>query len=276
MHQVQVTILVNNQADAGLKGEHGLSLWIETEGKCILFDTGQGSALMPNAASLGVDLSRANMLVLSHGHFDHTGGVAGVLRLAPDIQIYCHTGILDTRYSIRKGKSTAIQIPPGSREAVKTVPAERIHGISREFWLGERVGLTGPIPRQNEFEDTGGPFFLDPQGKRPDPIQDDQALWIQTAAGLIICVGCSHAGLVNTIHYIRRLTQTQTVRAVIGGFHLINADSRRIRQTIEALKEIEPGVLIPCHCTGSSAVSALKEAFGHRVSPGACGQTFRF
>lgn len=97
-------------------------------------------------------------------------------------------------------------------------------------------GLTGHIPRKTDFEDTGGPFYLDPHGKHPDLIADDLALWIRTDQGLVICLGCCHAGLVNTIHHIRSISGTEIIRAIIGGFHLLHADSRRIEGTTEVLR----------------------------------------
>lgn len=98
---VKITIPVDNQAGGDLIAEHGLSLWIETEGKHILFDTGQGTALENNARVFGIDLSKAEFLVLSHGHYDHTGGIAQVLQQAHNAGVYSHSGIVQPRYAIR-------------------------------------------------------------------------------------------------------------------------------------------------------------------------------
>jgi 7,8-dihydropterin-6-yl-methyl-4-(beta-D-ribofuranosyl)aminobenzene 5'-phosphate synthase len=142
--------------------------------------------------------------------------------------------------------------------------------------LSETIGITGPIPRKTSFEDTGGPFYLDPQGKRTDPIEDDLALWIRTDKGAIVCVGCSHAGVVNTCLHVQSLSQGLRVRAIIGGLHLVNAGRERLEQTVAALRRLEPDMLVPSHCTGEPAVVALRGALGDRVSPGAAGMTFRF
>jgi 7,8-dihydropterin-6-yl-methyl-4-(beta-D-ribofuranosyl)aminobenzene 5'-phosphate synthase len=140
----------------------------------------------------------------------------------------------------------------------------------------ENVGVTGTIARATSFEDTGGPFFLDAQGRTSDPIMDDQALWIDSGEGLIVCVGCCHAGLINTLHAVQRASGTSRLRAVIGGFHLLNASVRRLEQTLSALRSIGPEMLVPCHCTGDPAVRQLQERFGDRVSVGRCGMTLRF
>lgn len=274
--QSSVTILVDNQAGAGLVGEHGLSMWIETDGLRILFDTGQGVALAPNARALDVELGRADILVLSHGHYDHTGGVPHVLQRARYAKVYCHPGVARPRYIIHNGEPKPIQMPHPSVAAIDKLPAERLFWVQQPLALSETVGITGPIPRRTGYEDTGGAFYLDPEGRRPDPIDDDLALWIRTGGGMIVCVGCSHAGIVNTLQHIRSLNHGLPIRAVIGGFHLIHADRRRIDRTLAALRQMEVDRVVPCHCTGRAAIDSLQKEPGARVVEGAAGMTFDF
>jgi 7,8-dihydropterin-6-yl-methyl-4-(beta-D-ribofuranosyl)aminobenzene 5'-phosphate synthase len=273
---VRIMILVDNKAGNGLTAEHGLSLWIETDGKRILFDTGQGIALESNARALGVDLGETDILVLSHGHYDHTGGIPQVLQHARRTIVYCHPGVVRPRYSIRNGTLKPIHMPHEPMSAIEKLPAQSLHWVAQALLLSERIGITGPIPRETSFEDTGGPFYLDPQARRADPIEDDLALWIRTDDGVIVCVGCSHAGLVNTLNHVRRLSHGLRVRAIIGGFHLVNASRERLDQTIAALRLFDPDMVVPCHCTGELAVAALRHALGERVSPGAAGMTYQF
>jgi 7,8-dihydropterin-6-yl-methyl-4-(beta-D-ribofuranosyl)aminobenzene 5'-phosphate synthase len=274
--KVQVTILVDNQAGEGLVAEHGLSLWIETEDKRILFDTGQGSAFANNARVVGIDLGKINILVLSHGHYDHTGGIPQVLQQPRNPNVYCHPAIVLPRYSIRNGIPKPIQMPLESMVAIDTLSLEQLHWIQQPMLLSDKIGITGPIPRETSFEDSGGPFYLDPQGEHTDPIADDLALWIRTDDGVIVCVGCSHAGLVNTLYHVRRLSHGLRIRAVIGGFHLLNASRERLEQTVTALRLLGPDLVVPCHCTGELAVAALRNAFGEGISPGAAGMTYQF
>lgn len=274
--KTDITLLVDNQAEPGLAAEHGLAIWIETEGRHILFDTGQGSALPVNARDLGVDLRTTDHLVLSHGHYDHTGGLPHVLQAAPDVHVYGHPGVVKPRYRRREPAPKAIHMPPDARAALDRLPENQLHWIAEATPLAESIGLTGPIPRRTRYEDAGGPFFLDPDVRQPDPIEDDLALWIRTDDGLVICVGCCHAGLINTIDHIRRLSGIARIRAIIGGFHLINADSRRLAQTVNALATLPVDRIIPCHCTGDPAIKVLKAGLGKKVLRGAAGQTHHF
>lgn len=273
---VRITILVDDQADGRLVPEHGFSLWIEAAGKRILFDTGQGGALKDNARLLGIDLAGADILVLSHGHYDHTGGIPQVLAQSRDIDVYCHPGAVIARYSIRNQLSKSIRMPPDSIAAIELLPSKQLHWVKEPMLLSEGLGLSGFIPRETNFENPGGPFYLDPDGKYADSIVDDLALWIRTDSGVIVCVGCSHGGLVNTLNHVRDLNPGLKIRAVIGGFHLLDAGRERIERTTAALRPFELDSVIPCHCTGRTVVALLQESLGERVTPGAAGMTFHF
>jgi 7,8-dihydropterin-6-yl-methyl-4-(beta-D-ribofuranosyl)aminobenzene 5'-phosphate synthase len=172
--------------------------------------------------------------------------------------------------------SQSIQIPQESAAVIRGLPSHRLHWIRQPTLLSEEIGLTGPIPRETDYEDTGGPFYLDPDGRHTDTIDDDLALWIRSDNGLVVCVGCSHAGLINTLHHIRRLNNGMRVRAIIGGFHLINAGRERLDRTVAALRLIEPDTVVPSHCTGEPAVTLLRDVFGERISTGVAGMKCRF
>jgi 7,8-dihydropterin-6-yl-methyl-4-(beta-D-ribofuranosyl)aminobenzene 5'-phosphate synthase len=282
----KITILVDNNAcgpaaasrglPAQLASEHGLSFWIESGDQHILFDTGQGPALAANVTALGIDLSATDILVLSHGHHDHTGGVPQVLRAAPRAEVYCHPAIFRTRYSIRQGKAESIGIPKRSSRSLGGLPPERLRWVSGPVMLSEHIGITGPIPRLTGYEGTGGPFYQDKAGRRPDPLEDDLALWVRTEGGLVVCSGCAHSGAVNTLDYVRNLNHGLSVLAIIGGLHLLNANEERLDKTIEALGALKIPSVVPCHCTGAGAFRALDESLGERVSPGAAGMTLQF
>ncbi len=273
---VNITILVDNRAGEKLIGEHGLSVWIEADGRHVLFDTGQGPALPVNARALGVDLKKADALVLSHGHFDHTGGIATLFKIAGPIDTYCHPGVVLPRYSIRDRAPRQIQMPGTCMAAIDHMDQRHLHWVQQPTLLSKKIGITGPIPRGTGYEDTGGPFYLDPGGRRADVMDDELALWIHTRQGLVICVGCCHSGVVNTLNHILSLNPGSTLRAVLGGMHLLNASENRLAKTIAALQALEPDLVVPCHCTGEGPVERMLAAFGDRALWGHSGLRLQF
>ena len=273
---VRVTLLVDDESEGRLVAEHGLCLWIRTSQRTVLLDSGQGSALASNVARLGITLDSVQDLVLSHGHYDHTGGLPEVVKLAPSVHVHGHPQASRARYSLRAGVAKPIGMPDTARSALQSLPAQRLHWVTQAVRLDETMGVTGPIPRIMDYEDTGGPFFLDSAGTHADPIDDDLALWIRTDAGLVVLVGCSHAGLINTLRYAQNLAGCPRLHAVLGGFHLLEAGRKRIERTVQALVEMSPDWVIPCHCTGGRAVGALADALGSRVRAGSAGAAFTF
>lgn len=267
-----IKILVDNKSSGGLLEEHGFSVWVEVSGQTILFDTGQGKALAPNAAMLGCDLEQVDMLVLSHGHYDHGGAVSQVLRIAPATRVFCHAGCFLPRYSIRPGEAPrTISMPQSEIEAILGLPDNRVQWVIAPLQIIPDIGISGAIPRVHPQEDTGGPFFLDPDGRHPDLIKDDMAMWILTDRGLIIITGCCHSGLINTVEHIRSVSGVERVFGVIGGLHLVNASRERLEATCSALRKWNPDFVIPCHCTGEEATAFLCDRLGSIVTSGYAG-----
>jgi len=270
---MKIQILVDNRAEDGFAAEHGFALWIEAGGEKILLDTGAGKALPVNQERLGIDFAQANALVLSHGHYDHTGGIGAFLADNQTAVVYAAPGFDRPRFSCRPGeKARAIGLQAEGRRQIQALPPERFHLVTEPQRLAPRIGLTGSIPRVCPFEDPGGPFFFDAEATLPDPIEEDQALWFETADGLVILTGCCHAGLVNTIERIRDLTGQSRIHSIIGGFHLLNASEERLAQTFAALQDWSPALILPCHCTGNQVMDRLCAHFGSEtVRPGQVG-----
>jgi 7,8-dihydropterin-6-yl-methyl-4-(beta-D-ribofuranosyl)aminobenzene 5'-phosphate synthase len=262
---VTITMLINNEMPAPLKSEHGLSFWIQFGGKNILFDTGQSDALIHNADLLDIDLSKTDTVVLSHGHYDHTGGLSAILDIAPDAEVYLHPDAAKMRYSCHPDKAAKeISMPQAACEKLAACAAKgRVTYTNKPRTLGPTIMATGPIPRLTDYEDVGGPFYLDSQCQTPDPLNDDQALLIATSKGLVVILGCAHAGVINTLEYAAAL-KNQPIDAVIGGMHLKTAPAARLSKTCESIRKFDIKQLIPCHCTGKTAADALKQSFPSR------------
>ncbi len=268
--EVSITVLSDNRAAYGLESEHGFALWIETRGHSILFDVGFSPIMTRNAELLGIDLSLVDRVALSHGHHDHTGNLSAILAKAPRASLFLHPESMKERYSIHLAPRP-IGMGAESAEAVKAMPSPRCNWVTEPLQIAEGVWLSGPIPRMTEFEDTGGPFFDDADGKSVDAILDDQSLWIETDSGIVVCLGCCHSGLVNTLRYITNFSGRKSVFAVLGGMHLKDSDQSRLDKTVEELALFGLTHLVPCHCTGELATEKLTARFGSSVKPGYAG-----
>jgi 7,8-dihydropterin-6-yl-methyl-4-(beta-D-ribofuranosyl)aminobenzene 5'-phosphate synthase len=277
MNSVEITILAENTARGrGLLGEHGLAYWVETPQRRILFDTGQGLALEPNAAACDKRLDEVDAVVLSHGHYDHAGGLQAVLRLAPRAAVYLHPDALKRHYSGRPDTGTrAVDEPFLYGGGLERHAGPVIH-TSSPTEVADGLWVTGQVPRETAYEDTGGDFRLDPDGRVPDPIHDDQSLFFHGADGPVLILGCAHAGVVNTMRHVARLTGANRLHAVIGGMHLLHASPQRIETTIAVFRELDVRLIAPCHCTGIRAVAAFWHAFPDRCVEAHAGTAFAF
>ena len=267
---LSITVAVDNTPFGGFKSEHGLALWINDGGKRILFDTGQSNLLLKNAKTLDIDLANTDAIVISHGHYDHTGCLSAVLNIASNAKIYLHPAATEPKFS--KNVSGAISIGM-SDPARKAIQDRHVIWTATPAHLFPGIAVTGQIPRMNDFEDVGGAFFADENCQKPDDLLDDQALFVESAKGLIVVLGCTHSGIVNTLDYISKLTGQNEIYAVIGGMHLLNASQMRITNTIETFKKYNIQKIIPLHCTGRKAIEDLKHTLGNKcLYLGAGGQ----
>jgi len=271
MTTFRLTIVVDNRAADTLRAEHGYALHLQTPETSILFDTGQQGAFLPNMARLGLDPADISTLVLSHGHYDHTGGVADLLRMNRELEIYLHSGVFQPRYCLDGEAPAIVRMGFAAMEAITLHPENRVHWLNRPVALTNCIGITGPISRTNDFEDTGGPFFLDPEGRQADIIRDDVAMWLHTPAGLVICVGCCHSGLVNTLDYITARTGEKRIAMIIGGLHLLHSSTKRLAKTVAALGGFSIGRIVACHCSGEEAVRYLQQHLAVEVVWGQAG-----
>ena len=275
---ISITVLVENTVSRqSLKAEHGLSFWIETEEGNLLWDTGQTVLLVNNAQKLGISLNSTNHIALSHGHYDHTGGLLEVLKMAPHARVYGHPDMFIERFSRHEKASNSIKTI-GS-PFVKHIIEKRCDSLALSAEPVEilpGIFTTGEIPRETNFEDTGGDFFLDVECTKRDPIIDDQALYIESSQGIVVILGCAHSGVVNTLNYVSELTRQGKIFAVLGGMHLLRASNERLEATADAFSRYNVQVIGPCHCTGLKAVTYLRSRFPDRFVDCSTGSRFTF
>ncbi len=276
-HTVRITVLVENTAQGmGILAEHGLAWWIEWGDRRLLFDTGQGAVLVSNAYKLGVSVRRCDAVAISHGHYDHTGGLADVLRNSQRLPVYVHPAALEPKYArTGQGPAREIGIPFPSLRALREHALD-IVATESPTTLWDGLKLTGPVPRTTDFEDTGGLFFLNEVCSKPDPLIDDQSLFFEADGGVVVLLGCAHAGVVNTLRYVRELSGGTPFRAVLGGMHLVGASPERVERTIAELRRLEIDTFAPGHCTGTAAVAAIWKAFPGRCATCHVGARFQF
>lgn len=275
--RVRLTILVENTTPApNLVGEYGFACLVDIDGRKLLFDTGSDRALFANSQALGIKLEEIEEVVISHGHFDHTGALLPLLEEYGPKKIYAHPGFLVPRlYPLHNGKFKQIG-SPFSREQLDRAGAKFvfINNFS-EIWPG--VYISGEIPRRHDFEDVGGDFQLRiGEQVLPDQLTDDMALIIDHPDGLIIISGCAHAGILNIIAHAIRMTGKNRIMAYIGGTHLMTASPSRVDKTIAVLKTYGLGQLIVAHCTGFRAAARLYSELGDMVVKGETGMSFEF
>ncbi len=209
-------------------------------------------------------MSRIDKIILSHGHYDHTGGLRQLLRkMRKQIEIIAHPDIWAAKYSSRQEDYRYIGIP-FSRQELESLGAN-FNLTTKSTKITDNIMTTGEIPMLTEFEEIE-PYLLikEDSGFQPDKLLDDQALVINTEQGLVVILGCAHRGIINTLYYAQKLTKVKRIHTVLGGCHLIDASKEQIGSTIAALRELDVQHLGVSHCTGLPAAMIMAQEFGDK------------
>jgi len=258
-----VTLSENTAGDINLLAEWGLSILIETDTVNILLDTGQSTSAGYNADILGIDLGKIDKIVLSHGHFDHTGGLRQILRkMRKEVEVIAQPDIWAAKYRRRQGQADRYIGIPFQRQELESLGAT-FNLTTKSVKITDNIMTTGEIPMVTDFEEIDPELLVkEDTGWQPDKLLDDQALIINTELGLVVILGCAHRGIINTLYHAQQLTGVKVIHTVLGGCHLSRASQERISLTMATLKELGIQRLGVSHCTGLPATMLMAQEFG--------------
>lgn len=255
------------------QGEHGLSLYIETARARLLFDSGQTGAFLHNADHLGIDLARLDAVILSHGHYDHGGGLRELFEGLEENfpPLFAGRGFSSRRFSLDGPVENDIGLPlhflpEGASSAIEI-------DIKTEIAPGVFI-----LPRAERIHDSWiDPRFVRAEGdsRRSDLFDDELSLALTSESGLVVVAGCAHRGIVNIVESARHAFPGVPIRAVVGGFHLASNADEELASVVSSLAALEPRSVHCAHCTGLRGFSALASAMGSRVSWLHCGAAVR-
>ncbi|MEA3313218.1 MAG: MBL fold metallo-hydrolase [Caldisericota bacterium] len=257
---MKITIIVDNYTTKrGFIAEHGFSALVETEQQKILYDTGQGHALMHNLKIKSIDPKNIGTIVLSHGHYDHTGGIKPFSKKNNQFEIFAHPAVLYPKYKITKELKENIGL-----KANLSKFNTKFYANSVEISRG--IIFSGEIPKINKWELTETMYYRKINNKlEKDPFQDDVSLYIIADKGLVVLTGCAHSGIINIINYGMKITGINKLHGVIGGMHLKNTSERRIKRTAKLIASMNPEFVTISHCTGILPGIEFIKKIGKRV-----------
>ena len=259
-----ITVLCDNLVMGRVDtiGEHGFSAFIESDEGNYLFDSGRGFSILQNSIYYRKDLSSVKKILISHGHFDHTGGLPSVLKVVSrELEVVAHPDIFLHRFRLTDNKENYNGMP-FTRGYLEKYGAK--FSLHREWiQVSDKMFLTGEIPRITSFEyaDASERFAVVDGVTIPDMTLDDQAAVLLSDQGLTVILGCAHSGVVNTLSYIVEQTGVDDIYCVIGGTHLGLLPPAQSKKSIEALKNFRIKKLCPGHCTGIEVCFELRQLF---------------
>ncbi len=263
---IRITTLIENSLGEhlALKNEHGISFVVETDSSTILFDTGQSGKFIENAEKLNIDLSKVEHVVLSHGHYDHTGGFKDFVKaFGNSFELNIRELLLDDKFGY-DGNSYQF-LGNDFNEAylmknnIKTkFITKDIEEITDNIYVMTNFEKTSPYEKLNNrfYKLKDGNYVL-------DEFKDEVVVILDTEKGLVILLGCSHPGVVNILATIKK-RMSKKIYAVLGGTHLVEADEERVKYTIDYFEKASIELIGTSHCTGEYAMNEISKKFGSR------------
>jgi 7,8-dihydropterin-6-yl-methyl-4-(beta-D-ribofuranosyl)aminobenzene 5'-phosphate synthase len=306
---MKIKVLAENTVyKRGYLGEHGLSLWMETKEKQYLFDMGQSGVFLQNADKMNLNLEQLDGIILSHGHYDHCGGMLAWARKHKScenpsgIPIYINRRAFDRKYS--KHPVTGDLLFSGIQEDAEKWMKESGNLICTSEGrseVTEDVYLLSKIPYATDFEAVPARFLKEVRSEMyqneeepgneyqqpenlekektnqshlaADTMEDEQLLVIREDQGLCVFAGCAHPGMINCLNYVRSSFPGEHIHSLVAGMHLKGCRAKQLKLTIESLQEMDIDRIVPLHCTGMLAIAAIKEAMGDKCLLAEVGKT---
>ncbi|MBN1497935.1 MAG: MBL fold metallo-hydrolase [Spirochaetes bacterium] len=280
--KTKITVLCENSVIAPfpLIGEHGFSCLIESGGDATLFDTGQGFGLMHNMKALGMRSDHVRRIILSHGHYDHTGGLIPFLTSRKDkTSVYVHPDAFHHRCKVIQLPAGTIETPIGmsaSRSDYENAGAEFIP-VQGFVLITESIAAISEVARPADWKTWDTVLKRKINGViEDDPFNDDLSLLIRTESGPVVLLGCAHAGIVEILNDLSEKTGHREFHAVIGGTHLANAPEDYVGLAMDTLKAYRVRIVAVSHCTGLKMACRFAAEFKNEFANASVGGEFEF
>jgi len=278
--ETTITVLSENMiSKSGFIGEHGFSLLIERRDERYLFDTGPGMSLSHNLKELGKSLDGLNRIIISHGHYDHTGGLEWAVKHTGQIEIVAHPAIF-SKHMTYDPKN------PNEAPRYRGCPygQQHLEGLGASFHFIDHTKeiapglwfITGVERNPDQVPNDFRLVIADGNQLRPDPISDDASLLLEVKGSPVLILGCAHSGVLNILDYVRDQMGIHRLRAILGGTHLMFTDSKLMPRVIQKFEEVSIDLIAVSHCTGFEAMIELANHFGNRFRLASAGSTFMF
>jgi len=275
---MEITVLIENKAkNEELQSRHGLALLVKTSEHVILFDTGPDEAFTANARQLGVDLSEVELVVISHGHHDHGGGIPAFCKLNGAAPIYLHSkAVRDGHFSLKPGNiyRDAGFIPEGFEQRLVYVDEQFTKIGGEVFSPVDEVLLFAGFPKDGFIPEGNRRLFSQKPGGdlEADDFSHEIAMLVLSRNALVLITGCSHSGIGNMVRRAYELTGGRKIDAVIGGFHLMYSDPgsmgkrNQIVTVADELRKFPETKFYTGHCTGEEPFAQLQRLLGDQIS----------
>lgn len=255
----------NKTQKVGCLAEHGLSIYIETEERTLIFDLGQSDIFVQNAKKMQADLDKVDAVIVSHAHFDHTQGIPRFCQINHHAPIYLQKDAFGKRYQLTEGKPKGGDVGILWTDSQFSEMEERLILINEPIYLTKNIAISGGIDQDPVFIPTEKFVVLSEDGQyREDTMSHEQILAILQPEGLYIFSGCSHLGVIAAINQAKKLFPGERIAGLISGMHLYETEAAIRNKLIEEVLSYELDLIIPIHCTGMDAICRIKSQMGDR------------